>query len=387
MPVISPQGLESKSCYTCVNGPTPVMREHLVLSFYRDAYSTYDIIVEVGKMYKVKYYDASIQTFREITGLVQGISTECIAMTVTKVKDSAGNVCLCTNKDMLTGYVSSESYYVPVANISSIMEVDPNKPNTPEERSKEFVAILGISSTVIHAIIVRLKIFNDDVNHTVTSVDMEVGRSYHVVYTKNNSIFEIDGKLIKIDVISPTGNESIDYGYVRQDTNTQVVGGNNNVYDPSNYYYNLPKYNPDGDTIRLMFDTSKDFVGMSDCVMLRDIRNVVPIDSNGGFPPINPAPIYPPYPPFNPCPSPPCPPQYGCPHPPFNPFPEGPCDWPNPLQPTVDTPYKDDDFDTSSAPSWMYNPSTTGTSYSSTEQGTSISLNGIPEVPKEFNRP
>lgn len=379
MPIIGTQGLECKSCYTCINGPTPSMREHLVLSFYRDAYSTYDIVVEVGKMYQVKYYDASIQSYREITGLVEGISTETIVMTVTKVRDSAGNVCLCTNKDKLAGYVSSETYYVPVANISSIMEIDPNKPNIPSERSKEFVAILGISSTVIHAIIVRLKIFNDDIQHTVTNVDMEVGRSYHVVYTKDNSIFEIDGKLIKIDMVSPTGNESMDYGYVRQD---QVVGANNNVYDPSTYYYNLPKCNPDGDTVRFVFDTSKDFIGLTDCVMLRDIRNVIPLDGCGQSP-TNPTP-----PSYPPCPPPGYPPQYGWPSPPFNPFPNGPCDWPNPLQPSV----KEDeyDFSTSSAPSWMYDSSVTGTSSNGNGNANisnSIQLNGVPKVPSEFNKP
>lgn len=380
MPTIGPQGLESKSCYTCINGPTPSMREHLVLSFYRDAYSTYDIIVEVGKMYKVKYYDASIQSHREITGLVEGISTECIVMTVTKVRDSAGNICLCTNKDKLSGYVSSETYYVPVANISSIMEIDPYKPNN--EGSKEFVAILGISSTVVHAIIVRLKIFNDDIQHSVTNVDMEVGRSYHVVYAKDNSIFEIDGKLIKIDFVPPTGNESMDYGYVRQDS-VQVVGGNNNIYDAGDYYCNLPKYNPDGDTVRFVFDTSKDFIGITDCVMLKDIRNVTPLDGCGR-PPFNPAPPY-----YPPCPPPPgYPPQYGWPSPPFNPFPNGPCDWPNPLQPSI----KEDDYDfsTTSAPSWMYDSTVTGTSGNgagNADISNSVQLNGVPEVPSEFYKP
>ena len=33
MPVISPQGLESKSCYTCTNGPTAKSVEHIVLQF------------------------------------------------------------------------------------------------------------------------------------------------------------------------------------------------------------------------------------------------------------------------------------------------------------------------------------------------------------------
>lgn len=380
MPIINPQGLESKSCYTCVNGPTPSMKEHLVLSFYRDACTSYEVIVEVGKMYKVMYYDPSIQTYRTITGLVQGISTECIAMTVTTVIDKSGNICLCSNKDKLAGFVSSESYYVPVANISSILEIDPNKPNTPTERSKQIVAILGISSTVIHAVIVRLKIFNDDVQHTTTSVDMEVGRSYHIVYTRNNSIFELDGKLVKIDILPPTGRESMDYGYVRQDnSDNQIVGGGNNIYD-ANYYYNLPKYNPDGNSVRLVFDTSKDFSSMGDCVMLGDIRNVIPLDSSSiPTPPIMPGPpVYPPCPPPT---NPPC-------WPPYNPFPNGPCDWPNPLQPSV----KDDnvDFDSTSAPSWMYNPTTTDSSGNITGNeniSNSISLNEIPEVPMEFNKP
>ena len=249
MPVISPQGLEIKTCYCVANGPTVSIKENLVLSFYRNDQSTYDVPVYEGSMYRIQYYDPSIQTYRTVTGLVTGISTEYIALAVTTVQDSAGNICLCSNRDKLAGYLSNEVFYVPVQNISTIVVIDPyntSDSTTPTERTEQFVAILGISSQVIRAVIVRLTIFGDDVKHSVTSVDMEVGRNYHIVYGRNNSVYEINGKLIKIEELPLNGSETLECGYVRPDN--QVVGANNNIYD-ANYFYNLPKYNPDGDRI------------------------------------------------------------------------------------------------------------------------------------------
>lgn len=324
MPVISPQSVErNNSCYTYMNGPTAELHNQLVLTFDNNTGLPYKIPVYVNSMYKITYYDSCIQSQRTITGLVTGVSEETIAVSVTVAMDSAGNVCLCTNRDRLAGYVSTTMYYVPITNISSILLVDPSRPtpDIPNERCEEFVSILGISSTIIKAIIVRLKIFNDDVHHSATPIDMVVNGQYHVVYTKDNSIFELNGRLIAIEEIPVFGNESMDTGYVRPDSNKEVVGAHGNIYDP-NYFYNLPKCNPDGDRIRLVFDTSKDFVKLTDCVMLKDIRNVIPIGDNCGcFPPPMPPCDCGPYPPCppQPCP-PPCPPYppHGC-HPPMHP--------------------------------------------------------------------
>ena len=336
MPVISPQGLESKSCYTCANGPTAKSVEHIVLSFPSTTGSTYDVPVYAGSMYKITYYDSAIQNVRTITGMVSGVNTSIIAVEVVTVLDAAGNICLCTNRDKLAGYLSAEYFYVPVQNISKIEAIDPYATSdttpTPSERSEEFVSILGISSTVIRAVIVRLKIFQDDVQHTVIPVDMVVGNSYHVTFAKNNSVYELEGRLIRIEEIGLYGNETAECGYVRQDSsNDQVVGAGNNTYDP-NYFYSLPKYNPDGVKIRFIFDTSRDFVQRFDTVMLGDIRNVHPIGlCPGPTPPPMPGPTppMPPYPPVPPTPQPPCPPPMP-PYPPYYPWndPHRPGPWP-----------------------------------------------------------
>ena len=339
MPVISPQGLESKSCYTCANGPTAKSVEHIVLSFGSVTGSTYDVPVYAGSMYKITYYDSAIQNVRTITGMVTGVNTSTIAVEVITVLDAAGNICLCTNRDKLAGYLSAEYFYVPVQNISKIEAVDPYATDTttptPSERSEEFVSILGISSTVIRAVIVRLKIFQDDIRHTVTPVDMVVGNSYHVTFAKNNSVYELEGRLVRIEEIGLYGNETTECGYVRQDTsNDQVVGAGNNIYDP-NYFYTLPKYNPDGVKIRFLFDTSRDFIQRFDTVMLGDIRNVHPIGPCPGPtpPPMpGPTPPMPPYPPVPPTPQPPCPPPMP-PYPPVPPAPHPPCPPPMPPYP------------------------------------------------------
>ena len=397
MPVISPQGLESKSCYTCVNGPTVNMAERLVLSFNSSSGDVYSVSVCPGNMYKITYYDSSIQNVRTVTGKVTGISTETIAMEVITVLDEAGNICLCNNRTMLAGYLSAEYFYIPVQNISSIQEINPydtGSSTKPTERSEQFVAILGISSQVIRAVIVRLTIFEDNVQHTATPVDMEVGRSYHVVYAKENTVYELDGRLIRIEEVPLNGSESLECGYVRPDN--QVVGQNGNIYD-SRYFYNLPPYNPDGDRIKFVFDTSKDFVGMYDSVMLKDIRDVKLTGGNPMPPPPPPHP-YPPMPPYPwpPAPQPPCPPYW----PPYGPCDDpnrpGPCDPVPPVGPGDVPPpgngtgggrYRT--TDSTGTPNWMYNPTTTSTGnpVQNPNEITYTSLNNPEDVIGDFNKP
>ena len=399
MPVISPQGLESKSCYTCANGPTAKSVEHIVLSFPSTTSSTYDVPVYAGSMYKITYYDSAIQNVRTITGMVSGVNTSTIAVEVVTVLDAAGNICLCTNRDKLAGYLSAEYFYVPIQNISKIEAIDPYATSdttpTPSERSEEFVSILGISSTVIRAVIVRLKIFQDDVRHTVTPVDMVVGNSYHVTFAKDNSVYELEGRLVRIEELGLWGDETAECGYVRQDnSNDQVVGAGNNIYDP-NYFYSLPKYNPDGVKIRFVFDTSRDFVQRFDTVMLGDIRNVHPIGPCPGPtpPPMpGPTPPMPPYPPVPPTPRPPCPPPMP-PYPPYYPWndPHRPGPWPpcEPCDPSCpvgpgDVPPSGEDSGTTTTDTTGgngFNPTTTTTSAPMYQ-----SLNSQQDAINDFNK-
>ena len=407
MPVISPQGLESKSCYTCTNGPTATIVEHVVLTFLSTNGQTYEVPVYAGSMYKITYYDSAIQNWRTITGMVTGINTSTIAVEVMTVMDSAGNICLCSHRDTLAGFISAEYFYVPITNISSIVAVDPSKTDdqqptpTPTERCETFVSVLGISSTVIRAVIVRLKIFDDDVQHTVTPVDMVVGNSYHVTFAKDNSVYELEGRLVRIEELGLFGNETAECGYVRQDnSNTEVVGANGNTYDP-NYFYSLPKYNPDGVRIRFVFDTSRDFVTRYDTVMLGDIRNVHPIGSIQPPcppPPCPPRPPMPPYPPVPPTPSyppyPPCPPTPPCPgHPPM-PFPPGPCDPMPPIGPCDPVPPvgpgdvpptpPDPGIDTNN---WSYTTNTTSGTTTPPMTTNYTQLNSPEDYLGDFNKP
>ena len=343
MPVISPETAAnaSNSCYTCIGGPTAEMSSYLRLVFNPTGLQSYAVDVHVGQSYTVAFYDACTQKYITATGTVSGLSTDAIALYTVTVIDADGNLCLCSKRPNLSGYIGTETYHIPIANIAKIeaySEKEPKPEPTPTERSETFVSILGISSTVIHAVIVRLKIFNDDVQHSCTEVDMEVGRTYHVTYVKSgeSTVYEITGRLIQIKELPQFGDESPECGYVRPDGNTEQIGMDGNIYD-ARYFHSLPKYNPDGDRIQFVFDTSKDFQQLHDTVMLKDIRFVKDL-SHMNVPPcpptINPPP--PPPPPFCPPPQPPCPPHWpgwegpghpgfhpGCP--PFNPPPPRPC--------------------------------------------------------------
>ena len=344
MPVISPESVakSNTSCYTCIGGPTVEMGNYLRLAFNPTGQSPYTVDVHVGKSYTIQYYDACKQSYQTVTGTVSGISTEALALYTVTVIDENGNLCLCSKRDNLSGYIGTETYHIPLINIAKIQEYSetPVKP-TPTERSETFVQVLGISSRVIHAVIVHLTIYNDDVQHTCTSVDMEVGRIYKVTYCreKDHTVFEVTGRLIQIKELPQFGNESPESGYVRPDYNEEQVGMYGNTYDPR-YFHALPKYNPDGDRIQFVFDTSKDFQRLYDTVMLKEIRNVIditpcPPPAPGPMPPWY-GPDNPPPPPMPPITPPPCPGPCPCP-PPMNPFPGGPNDWP-PCQGPSDMP-------------------------------------------------
>src|SRR5699024_2241688 len=100
-------------------------------------------------------------------------------------------------------------------------------------------------------------------------------RTYHVTYVKSgeSTVYEITGRLIQIKELPQFGDESPECGYVRPDGNTEQIGMDGNIYD-ARYFHSLPKYNPDGDRIQFVFDTSKNFQQLHDMVMLKDIRFV-----------------------------------------------------------------------------------------------------------------
>ena len=345
MPVISPESVANgnKACYTCIGGPVAELGSflHLIFNAYGNQQAAVDVYV--GSDYTIKYFDICTQSYLTVSGTVVGISTEHIALHTVKVMDSAGNVCLCANKENLSGYVGTETYHIPITNIYSIIRIDGG--STPiGERSETIIMVLGITSMVIRSVIVRLKILNGDIQHTCTNVDMQVGGVYHVVYTKDNSntTYEITGRLMQIEEIPQYASQSVENGYVRQDTNlcNPQVGMNGNIYDPG-YFYALPKNNPDGNRIRFVFDTSKDFCQLHDSVMLKDIRDVQMVQP--ACPPPCPPPCYP-YPP-QPCP----PPGWQ------------PGDWPPGWQPGDDT--VDPGFTNPNNPPFQYNVQTqfTGT--------------------------
>ena len=293
MSVLSPQGKEqSKSCYTCCAGPTDIQMREFMLLVFNDGTREYNVPVYIGKMYTINYYNTEFMRYDTVTGYVAAVNDSTIVLTATVVLDEFGkpSICSCGCGKDVAGYVSSQNYYIPAKNIISINLVDSEKkPVQPEERCETIMAVLGISSTVVRAVIIRLKIYDDSVKHCVTPVDMEVGKHYHMVYVKDaenhGATYELDGKLIRIEDSTEElyGDGACECGFVRP----EQVGYAGNTYDP-NHFYSLDKFNPEGERIKLVFDTSKDFCQLTDTVMLKDIRYVKeipnPIDPDEPLP-------------------------------------------------------------------------------------------------------
>lgn len=363
MPTISPQN--ETSSFVNFNGPKSEIQEFLSLTFSL-AGKQIQVPVYVGSLYKVTYFNPDRQIYETISGMVTGISDKYIAMEAIIFREGMETACVCDNRDFLTSILSGKTFHIIVSNIKAINAIDtrppePVPPPIPKERRVEFVSVLGISSTIVRAIIVRLRIYGDDVRHTVTDVNMEVGHSYRVSYCshdRDHTMYEIEGRLIRIEEIGQFGDEPPCDGYVRPDIYPpEEVGNSGNIYDP-NYYYSLDKHNPDAHRIKFVFDTSKAFEYYHDHVMLADIRNVIEIpgepmpdpdvgpDPYHPFPPHPPmdpdaipdeyAPGFPPPPKPVPPPSHPFPPAPPCPCPDPCPWPPAPTpgDWPPGPQPT-----------------------------------------------------
>ena len=175
--------------------------------------------------------------------------------------------------------MSTGSVTILFSNISSIKGMNNLSIDDSDAKCKEVtkVSILGISSEFIRSVIIRLRIYNDDVNTEVTTIDMEVGKKYNVQYFDHHdhTMYEIEGRLTHIAIDKHYGDEPEQHGFVRPECsmeNPEIVGMGNNVYYTNEHYMELPKDCPE--KVVFIFDTSKTYQSTYDYVRLTDIRDV-----------------------------------------------------------------------------------------------------------------
>ena len=172
-------------------------------------------IVE-GNKYKIKYYSQG--------RIIEGI---CIVKSI--------NV---DNNDSINGYINIYltiennfpiSCSVYISTILDIVELDDNEEQQKPSKEDVKIVILGISSTLLRSIVIRLGLIDDDPDKGTTYVDMKVGNRYNITYDKRNTIYELSGKLICIKELCNPLTENQDKQFVRQTCGCE----DNNYYDPN----------------------------------------------------------------------------------------------------------------------------------------------------------
>ena len=231
------------------------------------------IIIEPGKEYSFKYYDADTGS---ISNIIAGVI--CVYEDKIKVKfygnDGDLNNCIHNN---LTTY-DYNTVFIPISNLLSVTEYTRKAPPccdipviNESDRKGIYIMLLGISATILKAIIVRLALFDDNAEEAIRYVDLEAGKVYDISYEAENTIYESRVKVMDIiELDEDTEDDSVEY--VKEN-----VGLNNAVYYTKCTCNCVTKedfmLSPPVKKVKIVVDTSEAFTGRYEEIMLHTIRD------------------------------------------------------------------------------------------------------------------
>ena len=277
--------------------------EHMELSIYKTTCDNRTlkktILIFTGYEYKVCYYDLETNCRKTITGLVEELNSQYITMKTLNTSNSSTDEdadisvtrglpsCGCIlNKPDESKYNIVTIVNIPISNITDAAYVQGGTNPVPKKPKKGVkVVLLGISAEIVRAVVINLKMINDDCEcgEAVRDVNLKSGNIYTIAYfsSKDKALYEFDGKLVAIhETTTPPSTDSV----VRQ---TEQCGLNNSIYntkcvcDPSNSVVDdyLEAEGLEND-IMLTFDISSDFSGEFQSIMLSWIRECKLIKEN-----------------------------------------------------------------------------------------------------------
>lgn len=247
--------------------------------------------------YKFTFFDPNTGGVQTIIGLVKAIyenqikivysstsnskcancskCNECTQSSTSSSTTTEGMpTCSCVlNPPDYSKYNEIKTYFVPVSNIidvSYLVYGSSNNEETKESEEDIEVMLLGISATIVKAIVIRLGILDDSIQDAVRYVELETGGIYDIAYEcKDGTIYESRVKVVKIEEVD--GNETeckTGKGFVREH-----VGCHNAIYTtsckPRDEFMNAPPVRK----VRITIDTSETFSGRYEVISLASIRD------------------------------------------------------------------------------------------------------------------
>lgn len=277
-----------------------VVLKYLKLTISNGVDAGREISVFPNMEYKFRFYDANYGTIRSVTGLVTTVYSDQICIKVLNSSADKVYCAYCNNRDNcskaqtskltselpmptcncilnppdVSKYDDPEKIYILIQNILNVEYVKSdstcNEDTSKEEEVK--VMLLGISATTVKAIIVRLEFFDDSMDEALKYVDLAVGGIYNIAYEcYDKTIYETIAKVVSIEEV-PEQVCQTGKGYVREN-----VGMNNAVYTRSSCCSTSKDEfmtAPPVKKIKLVVDTSEDFHGRYESIMLDAIRDV-----------------------------------------------------------------------------------------------------------------
>lgn len=274
--------------------------EYLSICMKNGNCKTRNISVFPGFEYTITFYDVVYATLRTVKALVTDVYEDQIkvkyvpdettdTLNCNKCKNKCNKTnektppmptCNCVlNPPPVDKYKEPITYFIPLSNIVDIQYVmDCSRPNF--RKGDVYVMLLGISATVVKSIIVRLEFFDDSIQDAIKLVELEAGGIYNITYEgEDGAIYESKAKVIKIEQDRDTDCKcKPGKGYIREN-----VGGGNIVYTCSSKSDFMN--NPPVKEVRIIVDTSEDFSGRYETILLHSIRDCTLIQAPDGSEP------------------------------------------------------------------------------------------------------
>lgn len=281
---------------------------HMELSLYKTVCNQQmkkSVYVFIGYEYKVQFYSNTSGQLETLTGIIDSISgsnsdsasqyftlkyqqpNQNSTTSCNPLKTEGMPNCGCVlNKVSTSKYSECVKTIIPISNIVEIEYVAGDNSNNPccresdgEQKGVVKVVLLGISADIVKAVVINLKMLDDGSDTAVKDVDLKVGNTYTIVYysNKDKAIYEFDGKLTSInEVDTEAAANTIIHCHKKhkeqigfRDTFYETCCTDDTDTDTDDYLTSDPVKND----IQLVFDTSMDYNGAYETIMLSWIRD------------------------------------------------------------------------------------------------------------------
>lgn len=175
--------------------------------------------------------------------------------------------CSCVfNPPDISKYNNPATLFIPIANLINVEYIKSEK-----YRGEVRVMLLGISAEVVKAIIIRMAIFDDNVENAVKNVTLEAGKVYDFTYVCGNNIHNNKAKVVRIEEVEGCICSRPNSDYVREH-----IGAHNSVYVNFNdaNKEEFMQARP-AKKVKIIVDISADGSGIYETIMLDCIRDCI----------------------------------------------------------------------------------------------------------------